>query len=419
VFVFIKIISEAVIQALQELWNNRLRTFLSVLGITIGIFCVIAVQMMVESVQRNIKQSFQRLGDDVVYVDRFPWSEDPSVNWWKYIRRPFPKLNEFKAIQEKVPSAAGVTLRIIVRGQDLKYHSNTIENVPMAAGTHDFGNIFNLEFEEGRFFNPIESQVGSNVIILGNTLATQLFPSVSAAIGREVRMSGKKLRVVGVLKREGKSLLGDGFDEVAFLPYNYMRRYVDTNSENMMPLIAVKATEGVSIEQLKDDITGVLRAERKLKPKEEDNFALNQMSLLTAVIDNVFAVINVAGFIIGIFAILVGGFGIANIMFVSVKERTGIIGIKKSLGAKSYFILIEFLVEAIFLCILGGFLGLLLVWLLSLLGNNFIESFKLAVSVKNIQTGILLSVIVGILSGFIPALSAARMNPVEAIRHRF
>ncbi|OWY22489.1 ABC transporter permease [Sphingobacteriales bacterium UPWRP_1] len=418
-FVFIKIISEAVIQALQELWNNRLRTFLSVLGITIGIFCVIAVQMMVESVQRNIKQSFQRLGDDVVYVDRFPWSEDPSVNWWKYIRRPFPKLNEFKAIQEKVPSAAGVTLRIIVRGQDLKYHSNTIENVPMAAGTHDFGNIFNLEFEEGRFFNPIESQVGSNVIILGNTLATQLFPSVSAAIGREVRMSGKKLRVVGVLKREGKSLLGDGFDEVAFLPYNYMRRYVDTNSENMMPLIAVKATEGVSIEQLKDDITGVLRAERKLKPKEEDNFALNQMSLLTAVIDNVFAVINVAGFIIGIFAILVGGFGIANIMFVSVKERTGIIGIKKSLGAKSYFILIEFLVEAIFLCILGGFLGLLLVWLLSLLGNNFIESFKLAVSVKNIQTGILLSVIVGILSGFIPALSAARMNPVEAIRHRF
>jgi len=419
VFVFIKIISEAVIQALQELWNNRLRTFLSVLGITIGIFCVIAVQMMVESVQRNIKQSFQRLGDDVVYVDRFPWSEDPSVNWWKYIRRPFPKLNEFKAIQEKVPSAAGVTLRIIVRGQDLKYHSNTIENVPMAAGTHDFGNIFNLEFEEGRFFNPIESQVGSNVIILGNTLATQLFPSVSAAIGREVRMSGKKLRVVGVLKREGKSLLGDGFDEVAFLPYNYMRRYVDTNSENMMPLIAVKATEGVSIEQLKDDITGVLRAERKLKPKEEDNFALNQMSLLTAVIDNVFAVINVAGFIIGIFAILVGGFGIANIMFVSVKERTGIIGIKKSLGAKSYFILIEFLVEAIFLCILGGFLGLLLVWLLSLLGNNFIESFKVAVSVKNIQTGILLSVIVGILSGFIPALSAARMNPVEAIRHRF
>lgn len=418
-FVLIKIISEAVFQALQELWNNRLRTFLSVLGITIGIFCVIAVQMMVESVQRNVKQSFQRLGDDVVYVDRFPWSEDPSANWWKYIRRPFPKLNEFKAIQEKVPSAAAVTLRIIVRGQDLKYHSNSIENVPMAAGTHDFGSIFNLEFEEGRFFNQIESQVGSNVIILGNTLATQLFPSVSAAIGREVRMSGKKLRVVGVLKREGKSLLGDGFDEIAFLPYNYMRRYVDTNSENMMPLVAVKAAEGVSIEQLKDDITGVLRAERKLKPKEEDNFALNQMSLLTAVIDNVFAVINFAGFIIGIFAILVGGFGIANIMFVSVKERTGIIGIKKSLGAKNYFILIEFLVEAIFLCILGGFLGLVLVWLLSLLGNNFIESFKLAVSVKNIQTGIMLSVIVGILAGFIPALSAARMNPVEAIRQRF
>lgn len=198
-----------------------------------------------------------------------------------------------------------------------------------------------------------------------------------------------------------------------------MRRYVDTNSEQMMPLIALKAAEGISIEQLKDEVRGVMRAERKLKPKEEDNFALNQMSLLTSVIDNVFAVINIAGFIIGIFAILVGGFGIANIMFVSVKERTGIIGIKKSLGAKNYFILIEFLIEAVFLCLLGGFLGLLLVWLLSVFGNNFIESFKLVVSTNNLKTGILLSLIVGVLSGFIPALSAARMNPVEAIRQRF
>jgi len=419
VFVFFKIFIEAVIQALQELWNNRLRTFLSVLGITIGIFCVIAVQMMVESVQRNIKQSFQRLGNDVVFIDRFPWDEDPSMNWWKYIRRPIPNLNEFKAIESKVPSAEAVTLRIIVQGQDLKHLNNMVENVPMAAGTHEFGNIFDLEFEDGRFFTSFESQQGSHVIILGSTLAENLFPNYAHAVGQEVKMKGKRLTVVGVLKREGKSLLGDGFDEVAFIPYNFMRRYVDPNNERMMPLIAVKAAEGVSLEQLKDDLRGVLRAERKLKPREEDNFALNQMSLLTSVIDSVFAVINIAGFLIGIFAILVGGFGIANIMFVSVKERTGIIGIKKSLGAKNFFILIEFLIEAIFLCIIGGLFGILLVWILSFVGNSFIESFKLVVSINNVRTGLLLSIIVGVLSGFVPALSAARMNPVEAIRQRF
>jgi len=419
VFVFLKIVTEAVIQAIHELWNNRLRTFLSVLGITIGIFCVIAVQMMVESVQRNVKQSFQRLGNDVVFVDRFPWDEDPSMNWWKYIKRPIPNLREFKAIENNVMTAGAVTIRIIVRGQDLKFLNNTVENVPMAAGTHEFGNIFNMEFDEGRYFTAFESQHGSNVIILGSTLAANLFPHFANAVGQEVRMKGKRLTVVGVLKKEGKSLLGDGFDEVAFLPYNFMRRYVDPNSENMMPMIAVKAAEGVSLDQMKDELRGVLRAERKLKPREEDNFALNQMSLLTSVIDSVFAVINVAGFLIGIFAILVGGFGIANIMFVSVKERTGIIGIKKSLGAKNFFIMIEFLIEAIFLCIIGGLLGLLLVWLLSLVGNSFIESFKLVVSINNVKTGLLLSIIVGVLSGFVPALSAARMNPVEAIRQRF
>ncbi|HRK26514.1 MAG TPA: ABC transporter permease [Chitinophagales bacterium] len=418
-FLFIKILAEAVIQALQELWNNRLRTFLSVLGITIGIFCVIAVQMMVESVQQNVKQSFARLGNDVVYIDRFPWDEDPSMNWWKYIKRPMPTLSEFKAIESKAMSAGAVAMRIIIQGQDLKHRNSVVENVPMAAATHEFGNIFNLEFEDGRFFTTVESQLGGNVIVLGSKLASNLFPNLGSAVGNEVRMKGKKLTVVGVLKPEGQSLLGDGFDEVAILPYNFMRRYIDPNSERVMPLIAVKAADGVNTEQLKDDLRAVLRAERKLKPKEDDNFALNQMSLLTAVIDNVFAVINAAGFLIGIFAILVGGFGIANIMFVSVKERTGIIGIKKSLGAKNYFILIEFLIEAVFLSILGGLLGLLAVWLLSLVGNNFVESFKLVLSMNNVKTGIFLSVVVGVLSGFIPALSAARMNPVEAIRQKF
>ncbi|MGB1206151.1 MAG: ABC transporter permease [Chitinophagales bacterium] len=418
-FVFLKILQAGFILALQELWNNKLRTFLSILGITIGIFCVISVQMMVESVERNVRSSFERLGNDVLYIDRFPWDEDPSVNWWKYIKRPYPNYREFLAVKEKVTQADAVSIRIIVSGKDLKYQNNVAEDLRLIAGSHDLGAIFNLELADGRYFSPTESHLGNKVILLGSTLAEQLFPTISDPTGKEVRLMGHKLTIIGILKKEGKSLLGDGFDNVAMIPYNFMRRYVDVNSRSMRPFIGIKSAEGVPLAALKDEITGVLRAERKLKPKEDNNFAINELSLLSSILDSVFSVINVAGWLIGIFAILVGGFGIANIMFVSVKERTGIIGIKKSLGAKNHFILFEFLIEAICLCLLGGLLGLALVYGLGVLANSFIESFQLMLSTKNVIYGLSISLVIGVIAGYIPAIVASRMNPVEAIRQNF
>lgn len=414
---FFSLLFEAIGLAFQEIWNNKMRAFLSVLGISIGIFCVISVQMMVDSVKQNIRQSFQRLGDNIIFIDRFPWSEDPSINWWKYIKRPYVDYEEFKAIRQNVGSADRVSIRIFLSDQEIKYKGSSVSNVITVAPTNDFADILDFRFAYGRFFSPAESLLGSNVMVVGYKVAEELFTRPEDALGKEVRIMGRRVRIVGVLNREGKSLLGDGFDEVALLPYNYIRKYVNTKDEKFMPLIAVRAAPGYSIEQVNDEVTGVLRGARKLKPAQEDNFALNRISLLTGIIDSVFLVLNFAGWIIGVFSILVGGFGIANIMFVSVKERTGIIGIKKSLGAKNYVILIEFLTEAIALCIFGGAMGLASVFILTLVGNQFIEAFKLVLSFNNLMIGFLLSFGIGVIAGFIPALNAARMDPVETIRH--
>ncbi|MEZ4884534.1 MAG: ABC transporter permease [Chitinophagales bacterium] len=415
----IRIFIEGIRLALQELWASKMRSFLSTLGITIGIFCVVSVLMVVDSVERNVKGSFEKLGDDIVYIMREPWDENPAENWWKYIRRPFPNYNEFKAIQEKVIGAEATAIRIVIQGKDIKYKNNTLENVVMVAGSHEFGDIFNMEFERGRYFSMLESQLGNNKVIVGHTIAQELFPNIDDPTGKEVKIMGRKLSIVGVLKEEGKSLLGDGMDEVAILPYNYMRRYIDINSKRVTPAICVKAKEGVPTLQLKEEIRGVLRAKRRLKPKEDDDFAMNQMSILLGFIDNIFNYINGAGWLIGIFSILVGGFGIANIMFVSVKERTGIIGIKKSLGAKNHYILFEFLVEAICLCLVGGLAGLLLVYGLAAIGNAVTDSFELVVSSQNIGIALGLSLGIGVVSGLIPAIKASLMNPVEAIRQNF
>lgn len=420
-FVFFKILQEGFLLALQELWANKLRSFLSVLGISIGIFCVISVLMMVESLQRNVKSAFSALGDDVVFIDRFPWDGGGGIKWWELIQRPHPNFRDFKAVQE-VSTASSSTIRIIVMNKDLKNRNNSVEGIAIAGASHEFSDVFDLKVELGRYFTSQESSLGSNAIVLGATLAENLFPYTDDPTGREIKAMGRKMLVVGVLEKEGESLLGDGTDQIAFVPYNYLRRYIDVNSRRVIPLIAVKAQENVSLEQLKEDLTGALRASRKLKPKEGDNFALNQVSLLNNAIDQVFGLLSSAGWLIGGFSMLVGGFGIANIMFVSVKERTNIIGIKKSLGAKNHFILFEFLIESICLCLLGGIIGLAIIGLGVLIGNFLIAqyaiNFELVLSIDKIMTGLLAAMLIGVIAGFVPAFNASRLSPVEAIRSK-
>ena len=414
--ILLRVIYESLSQASQQLRANKLRTFLSLLGVTIGIFCIIGVQSAVDSLQDNVMNSLDKLGDDVVYISKMPWAENPEQNFWKYRRRPSPDYKDFEAIKRKVKSAGLVNYNQFVGVRTAKWRSNSVERVYIGANTYDFMEIYNVELDKGRYLTPGEYHRGENKVLMGYDVAEQLFGKIDP-IGKKFKLSGRDMEVIGVFKKSGKDVINImNFDPSISISYELAKRIA--NVKNVFAWgasISVKAEDGYTVDQLKDELTGVLRAQRRLKPKEDDNFALNTQSILAGLMDQLFGVLQGVGTIIGIFAIIVGMVSVANIMFVSVKERTNIIGIKKALGAKRSVILLEFLVESIILCILGGAIGLGFVFLL-LKGLEDSMPFPVYVDIGNILFGVGLSIVVGILSGFIPAFRAAHMDPVVAIR---
>lgn len=417
---FFRIMGEGAAQAWQQLMANKLRSFLSILGVTIGIFCIIGVKSAVDSLEANIRGSLQKLGNDVIYVEKFSWGEDPGTNYWKWMRRPNFSFGEYEALEERLKSASQVGYWQFLGLKTIKWRSSNTENVFFLGVTQDCNDLFGLEYSGGRFFSSLEYQSGSDVVVLGAKIAKGLFGEGIDPIDKTVNVGGRKLRVIGVLQESGKDLLKPfNFDNGALVGYNLARRgfSIRRNGQFERTSILVKAKPDVELEDMKDEITGVMRAKRQLKPREENNFALNTLSVLSGLFDSVFSTINVAGFVIGIFALLVGMFSVANIMFVSVKERTNIIGIKMALGAKRWFILLEILIEAIVLCIAGGALGLLFIWSGAYAITKAID-FEIFLSWNNMLVGVITSVAVGIVAGLIPALQASRMDPVVAIRSK-
>ena len=415
--IIFKIVYEAVRQAIDSMRGSKLRTFLSLLGITIGIFCIIAVKSAVDSLQANIVSGFNELGSDVIYVERMPWGEDPNQNYWKYAKRPQQNYKDFKAINEKSKLAEAVSYTVFTGGRIIRYKSSSVSNAFIMGPTFDYPKIQNFEFEKGRYFTKQEYDSGADKVILGATTAKELF-NIVEPIGQTVKLFGQDFIVVGVLKEEGENMFNFlNFDEVIWVGFNTIKKYVNTSDQSRVGrMLAAKALPGVELEEIKGELTGILRAKRRLRPSEKDDFALNELSMLSQVLDSVFGVLNLAGFIIGVFALIVGMFSVANIMFVSVKERTNIIGIKKAIGAKREIILLEFLIEAIILCLIGGVVGLFLVYGVLLLISSLVPEFPMSLSFLNLVIGVLTSVIVGIISGLIPAMQASKLDPVEAIR---
>ncbi len=404
---------ESLLFAWQSLVVNKLRSFLSLLGITIGIFAIILVFTIVDALENNIRGSIQSLGNNVVFIQKWPWSFDPNQPWWEYMKRPTPQYYELDGLQKKCKTTEAIAYRMGKR-KTIKYKNSSIQNAIIGGISFEYYKIKNFEVNSGRYFTMGEIEAGYRYAIIGAEIAKGLFPNEDP-LGKEIKIAGNRATIIGTIKKEGESVLGPSFDYQVIIPFNFARVMMDPKREGADPTIYVKAKPGVTNAQMMDELTGVLRGIRKLKPMADVNFALNETSLLSKGFDALFDVIGTAGWIIGGFSILVGGFGIANIMFVSVRERTNLIGIQKSLGAKNLFILFQFLSESVILSTVGGFFGLLLTYFITVLGKDSIE-MDISLTSANIILGFTISILIGIISGFIPAYGASQLDPVEAIR---
>jgi putative ABC transport system permease protein len=411
--IYLKLIVESFMFAFQAIIVNKVRTLLSLLGITIGIFSVISVLTIFDSMEIAIRTSINQLGDNVLFVQKWPWEGGSDYPWWKYWKRPEADLEDLREIQRRSNASESSAFMFEVQ-RTIKYQNNSIKNASILSVSHDFEKVLPIDLQEGRYFTPAESASGNNVAIIGAEIADKLFSGLPA-IGKEIKIFGSKLEVIGVIKKEGDDMFGNSSDNQAIIPVNFARNYVDI--QEVGTTILVRAKSNVSNDELKDELSGIMRSVRKLKPKAEDDFAINETSIITREFDAFFNVIAIVGWIVGGFSLLVGGFGIANIMFVSVKERTSQIGIQMSLGAKKYFILYQFLFEAVFLSLFGGIIGLLIVYLLVLLSQNF--PFSLQLTFINILIGVSVSVTIGLIAGIIPSYMASRLDPVEAMRSTF
>lgn len=398
--------------ALEELRNNKLRTFLSLFGITIGIFCIIGVLATVDSLKLKVQADIKSLGSNTIYVDKWQYgNDDGNFAWWKYIKRPYPKLHEMADIQARSQLASDVAYTIRTNS-DLDYKDFSLSNVQSFGVTENFSQIVSVPIAYGRYVSDAEFKQGSPVAIMGFTNAENLFGNPENALGKQVKYKGKYLNIIGVVKKQGTSFAWQ-FDEAVVLPYYLLASMVVI--EYNSPLIMVKGKENISSEALVDELKGIMRSIHRLSPLEEDDFALNDINMFSKQMDSVFGSVNLGGWAIAGLSLIVGTFGVANIMFVTVRERTSQIGLKKAIGAKSSTILTEFLLESSFLCLMGGLIGLILVFLLTKL-LSAIMPFPIYISFATLSLAISICVVVGVLSGIIPATIAARMNPVVAIR---
>lgn len=408
----LQIISNSLRLTLQELKVNKLRTALSLTGVAFGIFCIIGVLATVNSLERNIQDNIQSMGSKTIYIDKWDYSGGPDKPWWKMRARPVMKYEEAAEVKQRSLMLDNITF-LMQTNTNLIHGNDVLQNAVVYGINPAQIDIQPINFEDGRYFSPTEFTFGSNVCLIGYTNAENFFGDASRALGKEIEIKGRKATIVGVIKKQGKNSIGWDYDNCVMMPYQFCRKVFDEKNSN--PVLIAKGKDNVSVDAFSEELRGIMRQIRRLSPTEEDNFSLNSVEGFSKAVSQFFVTINIVGSIIGGISLVVGMFGIANIMFVTVKERTPLIGLKKAIGAKKRSILFEFLMEAALLCIIGGAIGLIFVYILTLVLSGPLN-FPVYISLPMLLITILICLITGVLAGIVPASQAAKLDPVVAIR---
>jgi putative ABC transport system permease protein len=407
-------INESVRIAFAQIHANKLRSALTALGVIIGIVAVTLMGTAINGIEVGVDRSFSGFGDDLLYVEKYPWAG--GQEWWTYRNRPPVRHDYAKLVNDYITDHPDSALKLavptanrsltVIRGE---YRLNNIWTIGTSAA---YSRITRSETKEGRFFSDFEAQSGANTAFLGYDVADALFPNESA-VGKAIRIRGQNFRVVGVAARQGSFLGLFSWDSMIAMPMTAYRRYFKVNDDTQIR-VQVDTTR---MAQARDELTGLMRRIRQLGPEEKDDFSINEQGTIRAQLDPIKNGIAIAGLFITGLALFVGAIGIMNITYVSVKERTKEIGTRKALGARRRTILLQFLIEAVAICFVGGVAGLAIAGGLSQLVAMVAPTFPLVFSIGLVLLGLVISVLTGVFSGFAPAWQASKLDPVVALRY--
>ena len=401
--------------AAAQMRSNMTRSALTALGVIIGIVAVTLMGTAIGGISIGFDKSMSIFGDDILYVEQWPWKN--VDDWWNYRDRKKIKTEYAEPINRMIAATPNSNLVVAVPASGLyrsvKYADNEVSNVLVRGTVSDYIITSTFDFSAGRFFNEVESRGGANVCVLGYDVADALFPSASP-INRSVLINGQPFNVIGVISRQGSFLGIFSLDSIVVMPLPAFQKYFSAKSDSD---ILVKVKDKTKLAEAKDELTGLMRRVRGLSPEQKDDFTINEQQALKSTLDPIKNSIAIAGLFITGLSLFVGAIGIMNITFVSVKERTKEIGTRKALGARRRTILLQFLIESTALCLLGGFIGLCVAYLMCFGIGKAFPSFPIHFSIGLVLASMIVSVMTGLVSGFAPAWSASRLDPVTALRY--
>jgi len=401
--------------AVAQMRSNMTRSTLTALGVIIGIVAVTLMGTAIGGISIGFDRSMAVLGDDVLYVTQWPWKV--VDDWWNYRDRKKIKTEYAERLNRMIEKTPNSNLIVAVPTssvfRSIKYGGNQVDNVFVLGTTSDFIVTSTIDCKEGRFFSDMESRGGASVVVIGYDVADALFPSESA-INKSVLINGQLFKVVGVNTRQGTFLGLFSWDSMVAMPLGAFNKYFSTNTESD---VRVKVKDKTKLADAKDELTGLMRRVRGLAPEKKDDFSINEQQAFKSTLDPIKNSIAVAGLFITGLSLFVGAIGIMNITFVSVKERTKEIGTRRALGARRRTILLQFLIESTALCLLGGFIGLTFAYVMCFGIGKAFPSFPINFSAGLVIASMIVSVMTGLISGFAPAWTASRLDPVTALRY--